>query len=273
MLAPWNRVAWPRRRRRQGYFMGFNELEVKMRALEAEDDAAVAFGLYIIARLDGRGFTRLVRERFDTPQDERFRDLMVATTETLMQSAGLRVIYGHTQSDEISLLVHPIERAYGRKRRKLHSILAGLASARFSLGLDEPVCFDCRLVGLDRVAEVADYFYWRSADALRNARNAHCYWALRSKGLDPAEATEQIKGLTVAAKLALLEREGGVRFDELPAWQRYGVGVYWEPYAIEAPAPVTGMPIVELKRRLTVAMELPERQRYRDFVRSIVEKA
>lgn len=253
--------------------MGFNELEDKMRALEAEDDAAIEFGLYIIARLDGRGFTRLVRERFGMPYDERFRDLMVATTEALMHAAGLRVIYGYTQSDEISLLVHPIERAYGRKRRKLHSILAGLASARFSLGLGEPACFDCRLVGVDRMPAVADYFYWRSSDALRNARNAHCYWALRENGLDPAEATEQIKGLTVAAKLALLQRERGLRFDDVPAWQRYGVGVHWEPYEIEAPAPVTGMPIVEIKRRLAVVLDLPERQRYRDFVCSIVENA
>jgi len=92
-------------------------------------------GLYLVARLDGRGFTHLTRERhpFAAPFDERFRDLMTATVRHLMDR-GFRIVYGYTQSDEISLLFHPDEAAFGRNLRKRLSVLAGESSACFTLG-------------------------------------------------------------------------------------------------------------------------------------------
>ena len=82
----------------------------------------------------GRGFTRLTKDvcQFEAPFDQRFRDLMVATTTHLM-TCGFRVIYGYTQSDEISLLLHRDTEVFNRKLRKYDSILAGEASAKFSV--------------------------------------------------------------------------------------------------------------------------------------------
>jgi len=42
--------------------------------------------MFMVARIDGRGFTRLTKElyNFKAPFDEVFRDHMVATTEHLM---------------------------------------------------------------------------------------------------------------------------------------------------------------------------------------------
>jgi tRNA(His) 5'-end guanylyltransferase len=57
---------------------------------------------------------------------------MTATVRHLMD-CGFRVVYGYTQSDEISLLFHPDEDAFRRKLRKWLSILAGEASACFAL--------------------------------------------------------------------------------------------------------------------------------------------
>ncbi|MGH7456108.1 MAG: tRNA(His) guanylyltransferase Thg1 family protein, partial [bacterium] len=88
--------------------MKFDDLDAKMRVFETAHDHCVLPGIHIVARLDGRGFTRLTKEvhHFEAPFDERFRDLMLATTEHLMD-CGFRMLYGYTQSDEISLLVHP----------------------------------------------------------------------------------------------------------------------------------------------------------------------
>jgi tRNA(His) 5'-end guanylyltransferase len=90
--------------------------------------------MYLVARLDGRSFTRLTKEicQFEAPFDVRFRDMMVNTVKELM-NCGFRVIYGYTESDEISLLFHPEEDSFGRKVRKYNSVLAGVASAAFSL--------------------------------------------------------------------------------------------------------------------------------------------
>ncbi len=100
--------------------MKFDDLDKRMRVFETAHDHCVLPGLFIVARLDGRGFTRLTKDihKFEAPFDERFRDHMVATTSHLMD-CGLNIIYGYTESDEISLLFHPAEDSFRRKTRKL----------------------------------------------------------------------------------------------------------------------------------------------------------
>ena len=114
--------------------MKFDELDLKMRVFETSADFCVLPEMFMVARLDGRSFTRLTKEvrQFEAPFDEQFRDLIVQTAESLM-SCGFRVVYAYTESDEISLLFDPEERLFGRKLRKYNSILAGEASATFSL--------------------------------------------------------------------------------------------------------------------------------------------
>ena len=62
--------------------MKFDDLDRKMRVYETAADQCVLPGMFMVARLDGRSFTRLTKDgdRFAVPFDERFRDLMVATT-------------------------------------------------------------------------------------------------------------------------------------------------------------------------------------------------
>ena len=160
--------------------MKFDDLDTKMRCYEQSIDQHVLSDMYLVARLDGRSFSRLTKEicDFEVPFDERFRDMMVNTVKVLMD-CGFRVVYGFTESDEISLLFHKDEDTFGRKVRKFNSILAGTASAAFSLQLGQVAALDCRLVPLPNLERVQDYFLWRQEDAHRNALNAHCYWMLR----------------------------------------------------------------------------------------------
>ena len=246
--------------------MKFTELDKKMRAYETVIDHQVLPGIYIVARIDGRNFTRLTKEvhQFKAPFDGRFRDLMVATTEHLM-SCGFNVVYGYTESDEISLLFALNETTFGRKTRKFNSVLAGEASAKFSLLLGDLAAFDCRICQLPSVELVADYFRWRNEDAFRNALNAHCYWNLRKQGAGVRVAAEQIKGMSVPQKNELLFQRG-VNFNELPNWQKRGVGLYWERYQKAGVNPKTGEPTTSTKRRLKVDYELPMREAYSQFV-------
>ena len=252
--------------------MKFSELDTRMRVFETAHDHAVLPDLYIVARLDGRGFTKLTRDRhaFDAPFDTRFRDYMVATSEHLME-VGFHILYGYTQSDEISLLFHKDDQGFGRKLRKLNSVLAGEASAKFSLLLGDLAAFDCRISQLPSLIHVIDYFRWRSEDAHRNALNAHAYWLLRRKGASAEAATERLSGMSVAAKNELLFTEGQINFNDLPAWQRRGIGVYWETYEKEGLNPLTGETSLATRRRLKVDLELPMKEVYSDFVRAIVK--
>src|SRR5260370_34010568 len=182
--------------------MKFDDLDLRMSVFETAHDLCVLPGLHMVARLDGRSFTRLTKEvhAFEAPFDPRFRDLMVETAEHLMKSCGFTVTYGYTESDEISLLFGLEENSFGRKLRKLISILAGEASAKCSLLLGAMASFDCRLSQLPSLELVVDYFRWRNEDAHRNALNAHAYSLLRNQGKSVGEATAALKGMSVAQR-------------------------------------------------------------------------
>lgn len=210
--------------------MNFDELDEKLRRFEQSLDQVIWQELYLVARVDGRGFTRLTKEtcQFEAPFDIRFRDAMVGTAKHLME-CGFRIVYAFTESDEISLLFHPKDNTFGRKTRKINSILAGEASAYLSMELGVMACFDSRVVPLPNLECVGDYFAWRQEDAHRNSLNAHCYWKLRQKGISAQEATKQIEGKSVAWKNELLFSEG-INYNELPNWQKRGIGIYYTTY-------------------------------------------
>lgn len=251
--------------------MKFDGLDDKMRVFETGHDLCVLPETYIVARLDGRSFTRLTRERHDfkAPFDERFHDYMVETTAHLME-CGFRVIYGYTQSDEISLLFNRDEELFGRKLRKFNSILAGEASAKFSLLVGDLGSFDCRLSQLPNAVLVCDYFRWRNEDAARNALNAHCYWALRKDGSDEKQATQRLRGLSVGDKRELLLRLG-INFDDLPNWQKRGVGLYWEEYEKMGANPMTGERTTAVRRRVRKEFDLPMKDEYGQLVADLLD--
>ena len=251
--------------------MKFDELDQRMRVFETAHDVCVLPGMFMVARLDGRGFTRLTKEvhKFEAPFDERFRDLMLDTTEFLMTDCGFSFVYGYTESDEISLLFAPDNNQFQRKIRKLVSILAGEASAKFALALGGHASFDCRISELQNVDLVVDYFRWRNEDAHRNALNAHCYWCLRREGKSSNEATDALDGLSVASKNELLFRKG-INFNDVPNWQERGVGLFWEEYDRPAMNPVTGDTVMACRRRIRRELELPMKEAYSGFLRSLL---
>ena len=251
--------------------MKFDELDAQMRVYETIHDQCVLPGLYMVARLDGRNFTRLTKEvrEFEAPFDARFRDMMLDTVEHLMV-CGFKVVYGYTESDEISLLFAHDENGFNRKLRKLNSVLAGEASAKFSLLLGAMACFDCRISELPSTDLVVDYFRWRNEDAHRNALNAHCYWCLRKDGADVEKATEALVGLSVAQKNELLFQHG-INFNDLPSWQKRGSGLYWEEYDKEAVNPVTGQAVTAGRRRIVRNLDLPMKEAYGDFIGRMVK--
>lgn len=250
--------------------MNFDELDAKMRAYETSIDQCILSDMYLVARIDGRSFSRLTKEicDFEAPFDVRFRDMMINTVKGLMD-CGFRVVYGFTESDEISLLFHVDEQTFGRKVRKYNSILAGVASATFSLQLGQVAAMDCRLIPLPNIERVQDYFLWRQEDAHRNALNSHCYWLLRKEGMNAIDATKMLEGKSVAYKNELLFSRG-INFDTLPSWQKRGVGVYWDSVEKVGFNPVKNEEVKTLRRELKVDYELPLGQEYAKYVSSFL---
>jgi tRNA(His) 5'-end guanylyltransferase len=251
--------------------MTFDELDRTMRVYETSHDRCVPPGIFIVARIDGRNFTRLTKDQLtlEMPFDTIFRDHLLATTEHLMDS-GFRVVFAYSQSDEISLVLDRDESAFGRKLRKLNSVLAGEASAKLSLLLGTVAVFDCRISELPAQAILVDYLRWRSEDAHRNALSAHCYWALRKLGRSAREATHQVDGLSTEAKIALLRSAGPIDFESLPGWQTRGTGLYWEDYQKAGVNALTGEPVLAIRRRIQRDMELPRGDAYGAYLRKVL---
>ena len=251
--------------------MHFNEFDSKMRVYEESLDQYILPDMYIAVRLDGRAFTPLTKKmKFEKPFDVRFRDLMVDTVKALME-AGFRVVYGYTQSDEISLLFHPDEDTFSRKVRKINTTLAGEASAAFSLGIGQIATFDSRVIPLPNEKILADYFAWRQEDSKRNALQGYCYWTLRKEGKTASQASRILNRQGYKFKIELLE-DRGITFDEIPEWQRYGTGVYFKNIEREGFNPIKNEKVIAKRRELFADYNIPTGDEYRKFVLNFLKE-
>lgn len=250
--------------------MKFDDLDKKMRVYETLSDTRILPDIYMVARIDGRSFTRLTKEvhQFEAPYDVKFRDIMIETVRHLMD-CGFKITYGYTQSDEISLLFDFNDDTFQRKERKLNSVLAGEASAKFSLLLGDVGAFDARICQLPTKGLVVDYFRWRNEDAHRNALNSHCYWSLRTAGQSPNAASHYLLGKSVSEKNEFLFQKG-INFNDLPTWQKRGVGIYWEEYEKVATNQKTGEAATATRKRLKTDLDLPMKEEYSDFIRGFL---
>lgn len=228
--------------------MKFKEFDADMRQYEQSLDVTIPEDQYVIVRLDGQGFTRLTKDvlNLEAPFDERFRNLMRNTMEYLMKDSGFHFTFGYVQSDEISLLLKKDDNTFGRKTRKFNSVLAGKASAVFTLnlaafpGLPNEICnFDCRVIPLPSEKEVIDYFTWRMEDSARNALNSYTYWTMRKDGVTPNKAASMMKFMTTEDKIEYLGQHG-ISYDQVPEWQKFGSVAYFHEVEREGRNPMTG---------------------------------
>jgi tRNA(His) 5'-end guanylyltransferase len=200
-------------------------LKSRMRELEWFHSLRALPATWIVLRVDGRSFSRLTEARFDKPFDPRFHELMVqVSTALLTELQGLFVL---TQSDEASLLLPIAADLFDREVEKLVSLSASVATAAFSIGHGQAAHFDSRLWMGAKSELVVDYFRWRQADAARSCLNGWCYWTLRKN------------------------------FNDLPAWQRCGTGVYFRSVTEQATNRKTGEPVSAVRRRVHVDEAMP----------------
>jgi tRNA(His) 5'-end guanylyltransferase len=243
------------------------DFEARMRALEYFHSVRLLPGAWAVLRLDGRGFTRFTGQRFEKPFDPKFHELMVQTARVLFEE--LQAVYAYTESDEISLLFRPDLDLFDRELEKVVSVSAGIASAAFTHAGGVPAHFDSRVWLGARKSLVVDYFRWRMTDATRCALNGWCYWTLRKAGRSVGEATAALKGQPPRAKHELLF-QSGINFNDLPAWQRRGTGLYWESYQKEGYNPKEGCAVLSTRRRVKVDRDLPMKVAYARFLLAVI---
>ena len=133
--------------------MEFNKLDKQMRRFEQSLDRTMLEGIYVVARLDGHGFTRLTKNEWDLekPFDVRFRNAMIETTKHLMdcrfryndlpswQKRGIGLFYLNEQRQGFNPVT---KEATSYTRRALHveiELPIGLEYSQFLFAILEDV--------------------------------------------------------------------------------------------------------------------------------------
>jgi len=194
--------------------------------------------LPIIIRLDGKSFHTVTRG-LDKPFDKKMTKIMNWVTLALTgQIQGS--VFGYTQSDEISLLLHPwnnfeSQAWFDNNIQKIVSISAGYASSWFNMmwnnefdyspTSNEVAVFDSRVFVLP-YEEVVNYFIWRQQDAIRNSVQALGQAHFSHKQLHK-------KNIPTIKKMLL---EDGIDWETLPNHLKFGTSIIDEKIDLDTPS-------------------------------------
>lgn len=187
--------------------MNFNTLEDKMQYFRALTDYRLMPNSHVIVMLDGRSFSKLIKNNYEKPFSDVFINMMNDTAKYICENVqGCK--FGYVQSDEISLLLTDFdtpktESFFGYRLSKILSIIASLATSKFTqliildtikncTSLDEVnelisnlklIQFDCKAWNVPTVNDVYGWFLYRQNDCIRNSISQTAQTYLKHKEL------------------------------------------------------------------------------------------
>ena len=236
--------------------MHFENLKDKCEYFRSLTDYKLTPNSYVIAMLDGRAFSRLIKNKYKKPFDENFMRYMNEVAIYLCKNIqGAKFAY--VQSDEISILITDFETPetdapFGYRICKLQSLLAAMATGRFNqLVLADEIrarsydtrqfdtgdtiydvkdCldivenmklaeFDCKVWNAPDYNTAYCHFLWRQNDCTRNSKQQAAQTYLSHKELMGLECDEQI---------AKLLKEKDVDWNAYSDGEKYGRLVFKE---------------------------------------------
>lgn len=211
--------------------MKHDEFGDRMKSYEKEFTSAyVPIDQILCVRIDGKGFSKFTKG-FKKPFDDILGGVMVSTMKKLVEDTHASI--GYTQSDEITLIYTPGEKAseymFGGKVSKINSILASMATVHFNYGLDAHVAvdkhafFDCRSWAVPDLAEASNVLLWRVQDARKNSISSLFRWTA---------GHSKMHGLSGEEMKSLMKSDYFTDWGELP--NKYKYGTYAKPVTVES---------------------------------------
>ena len=199
----------------------FKSLKEKCEYYRSSTDYRLNKDEYVIVMLDGRSFSKKIKNKFNKPFDEIFSHSMDLTTKYLCENIqGCKI--GYCQSDEISLVIKVSNEQspfFDYRLCKLQSICASIATAKFNQlmngyrmlewGLqrkrldiltisnfvkEQPLYeFDCKAWNVPNSNDAFAWLLYRQNDCVRNSKQQYAQTYLPYKELRNLNTDEQIK--------------------------------------------------------------------------------
>ena len=222
-----------------------NDMSLKQKcyAYQQEANYFLDSEKYILVHVDGRSFSRLIKNKFKKPFDDEFINAMNETAIYLCKSVQ-GCIFAYTQSDEISLIIRKNDPEgdvfFDGRMCKMQSIIASLATSRFTQVMIEnllksiPTCasaenvldmcidavknsplyqFDCKVWNVDSANDAMAWLLFRNIDCVRNSKQQTAQTYLPHKRLMSLNTDEQI---------SLLKQEKNVDWNDFDDGKKYG---------------------------------------------------
>lgn len=227
--------------------MNFESLKDKCEYYRSLTDYKLLPNSYVLVMLDGRSFSKKVKNKFEKPFDDRFINAMNQTTQYLCSNIqGCR--FGYCQSDEISLVISDISNEPGKESSsffqyrlcKIQSLCAAMATAKFnqvmadyrlsqvvgnsaSAGDTVQACreaangplyeFDCKAWNVPNSNDAYAWFLYRQLDCIRNSKQQFCQTYVPHK---------QLSGLNTDEQVNLTLQKTGKNWNDIDNGKKYG---------------------------------------------------
>lgn len=227
--------------------MKFKNLEDKCLYYRGLTDYKLLPNSYVIAMIDGRSFSKLIKNRFKKPFDDNFIDMMNQTAQYVCENVqGCKFAY--VQSDEISFIISDFDTPttdsfFGYRLSKMQSIIASLATAKFNqlmfihnmenhfyINPVETIMnttltqFDCKCWNVPNENDAFAWLLFRQIDCVKNSKQQTAQTYLPKKSLFNKSSNEQIE---------MLKNEKNIDWNDFKNYEKYGRFVYKKKIKME----------------------------------------
>ena len=214
-----------------------------MTELRASTDITLPLKRYVMVAIDGRAFSRMVKNKFEKPFSDTFIGYMNEVAKYVCKNVeGCKFAYA--QSDEITFVLTDFDTEttnafFGNRLTKILSIIPAMATAKYNQLILADLCdtpssnsdlkqmildtklaeFDCKAWSVNNLSDVYSYYLWRQIDCIRNSKHQTAQTWLSHKVLNGLDTDEQIK---------LLLDEKGIDWNSFEDYKKYGRFIYKE---------------------------------------------
>ena len=165
---------------------------------------------YIMIMIDGKNFSKLVKNKFEKPFDNWFISTMDKTATHLCKEIQ-NCVCAFVQSDEISLIIKDntlTSSPFDGRLCKLQSVIPSIATSFFNkeiikrnliagMKIDEitnmpDYCFDCKAWAVPSVNDAMAWVLYRQIDCIRNSKQQFAQTYMPHKALLNKDTDEQV---------------------------------------------------------------------------------